>query len=81
MDWVTLATTLGTFLAMLGVMVTLFLHLSNKIDKLQVDLHADMKGMQQNMQTEIRELRRDVQGEMRDFHGRLCTIEERHRRA
>jgi hypothetical protein len=38
-------------------------------------LRSDMK----LFETKIEGWKDEVQKEMRDFHGRLCTIEERHR--
>ena len=57
MDLTTLLTIIGSFLAVSGIMIALFLHLYSKMDSLISSINI----------------------EMRDFHGRLCAIEERKR--
>ena len=38
-------------------------------------LRSDMK----SFETEVRGWRKDIDKEMKDFHGKLCTIEERNK--
>jgi len=57
MELITLLAILGVFAALVGLVITVFLHLAGKIDNLQNAVVTDM----------------------RDFHGRLCAIEERNR--
>jgi len=63
MDWIQV---LVIVLANLGVMVTLFLWVRS-------EGNADRRELTQF----IREIQAEIQAEMKDFHGRLCAIEER----
>ena len=64
MDLVTILTLVGCFAAVIGVTLGLFLHLAskidNKIDSLQALIHNDMT---------------DFHSAIKDFHGRLCSLE------
>jgi len=62
MDLITILTIIGCFSAMTAVMITLFLHLANKIDNIQTSIHQEMC---------------DFHNAIKDFHGRLCSLEER----
>ncbi len=63
-DWVTIITIIACLFAVLAVIIGLFLYLANKIDSLG---------------SKIESLRGEVYNEMRDFHGRLCSLEERYK--
>ena len=58
MELTTILTIIGSFLAVSGIMIALFLHLYSKMDNLISSINV----------------------EMRDFHGRLCSIEERNKK-
>lgn len=60
-------------MAILGTMVPLYIHSDNKAQKLIDSIRADMKEGREQMQR----MREESQQEMRDFHGRLCAIEEK----
>lgn len=55
-------TVIACLFTIIGTMIGLFLYLASKID----GVRSEMYGMRQ-----------DINAEMKDFHGRLCTIEER----
>lgn len=63
-DWGVIITVIACLFAILGFMTCLFLYLANKIDSIGTKLEL---------------LRKDMHEEMRDFHGRLCAIEERNK--
>jgi len=62
MDLATILTILGSFLATCGIMISLFIHLYSKIDNIQMSIHQEMI---------------DFHSAIKDFHGRLCSLEER----
>lgn len=64
MDWTIILTGLGTIFAIVGSNIALISW-----------LRADMK----SFEVEIRGWRQEIGKEMRDFHGRLCAIEERNK--
>jgi hypothetical protein len=68
MDWSQILTVLAVILANLGTIVALYMHLDNKTETTLEAMRADSKQFQQALLHEIR-----------DFHGRLCAIEERNR--
>lgn len=63
-DWVLLVSVIACLFAVLGVIVGLFMHLANKMDGIRSEMHS---------------MRLELNSEIKDFHGRLCTIEERNR--
>jgi hypothetical protein len=63
-DWGVILTVIACLFAMLSVMTGLFLYLAAKMDNLQREMHS---------------MRQDLNLEIKDFHGRLCTIEERNK--
>lgn len=78
-DWGVIITVVACLFAMLSVMIGLFLHLANKIDGFKKDLQGEIQSMRSELHTEMNSLRRDINMEIKDFHGRLCTIEERNK--
>lgn len=65
MDGATLLTASGAVVAIVGSNIALIGW-----------LRADMK----SFETEVRGWKDEVQKEMKDFHGRLCSIEERNKK-
>jgi hypothetical protein len=61
-DWTIVATAVGSVIAILGINISIFAW-----------LRSDMK----LFETEIRAWRQEINNEMKDFHGRLCAIEEK----
>lgn len=63
-DWLSSLNIFAATVAFMGVLFMLFMHLDNKMDGkfLQISSKIDM-------------LQSDINKEIRDFHGRLCTIE------
>lgn len=51
-------------------------HMDNKLNEMREDSRADMK----LFETEVRSWREAIQIESKDFHGRLCAIEEKKRK-
>lgn len=63
MDWTIILTGIGTVSAIVGVNITLFSWLRADIKEIKSEAAADRR--------DILQLMRDVQQEMKDFHGRL----------
>lgn len=64
MDYTLVLTMIGTAAAIIGSNIALISW-----------LRSDMKAFE----GEVRGWREDIHKEMKDFHGRLCTIEERNK--
>lgn len=64
MDLTVIMTGVGTAIAIIGANVALISW-----------LRADMKAFE----SEVRGWREDINKEMKDFHGKLCTLEEKNR--
>jgi hypothetical protein len=65
MDWTQVIATFAVIATNLTTVIVLFCHMDNKSERLIEAIRADIKC---------------VQEEMKDFHGRLCAIEERNRK-
>ncbi len=63
MDLTVILTGIGTAIAIIGANIALISW-----------LRADMK----SFETEVRGWKEELSKETKDFHGRLCSIEERH---
>lgn len=71
MDWVVALTTIGSVASIAGVNVALYAWLRTDIKEIKQEAAADRR--------ELLQLIRSIEQEIKDFHGRLCTIEERNR--
>lgn len=69
MDWTQVLTIVGAnlilILGMVGTYIALYLHTDKKIE---------------NNRKEANEILKSIADEMKDFHGRLCAIEENRKR-
>lgn len=74
-DWGVIITVVACLFAILGVMIGLFLYLANKIDGVQTSLRNEVVGIRADLEN----IKKEIFNEARDFHGRLCAIEERNR--
>ena len=68
-----LFTIVGTGLAIVGANIALISWLRSDMKSFESELKADGK----SFQDEIRGWKQEIYKEMRDFHGRLCSIEGR----
>ncbi len=69
MDWTHVITVFAIMATNLGTVIVLFCHLDNKTDK-------TISAMREESNATLRA----IQIEMKDFHGRLCAIEERNKK-
>jgi hypothetical protein len=69
MDWTQVLTIVGANVALMIGMFSTYLSLY---------LHSDKK--LEDFRKETTDLMKAIQEEMKDFHGRLCAIEERNRK-
>lgn len=74
-DWTIIATAAASVIAILGINVSIFAWLRSDMKLFETQIRFDMK----SFETEIRGWKNEIHNEMRDFHGRLCSIEEKRR--
>lgn len=76
-----IATIFGLFLGPMfylgSKMNAMSMSLNAKIDNVSTSLNAKIDGVNASLTGKIDDLRRDMHADMKDFHGRLCAIEER----
>lgn len=65
MDWSQVLTTFAVIATNLGTIITLYCQMDKKLDEHRKETTLILMGIQQ---------------EMKDFHGRLCAIEERNKK-
>lgn len=65
MDWTQVLTVFAVIATNLGTIIALYCQMDRKMDEHRKDTLQMLLG---------------IQSEMRDFHGRLCAIEERNKR-
>jgi len=64
-EWTVILTGVGTVITIVGSNIALISWIRNDV---------------KSFETEIRGWKEEINKEMKDFHGRLCTIEERNRK-
>lgn len=64
MDWTQVLTVFAVIATNLGTIIALYCQMDKKLDEHRRETTSILMGIQQ---------------EMKDFHGRLCSIEERYR--
>jgi hypothetical protein len=62
MDWTQVLTIFAVIATNLGTVITLYMQMHKKFDEHRRETNEILKG---------------IASEMKDFHGRLCSIEER----
>ena len=73
MDLVSVLTIIGIAVANIGTTITLFLWATNRADLAT----ADHRRSTDEYRTSTQAILKSISDEMKDFHGRLCAIEER----
>lgn len=82
-DWTILIAIASVIVMNLVTIITLYIHLDNKTENriAKIDDHIyQMKKSTDNLVEVIRKDMREFQESMKDFHGRLCAIEERNKK-
>jgi len=77
--WANAAIVAGIWSTVIGILaITLGspFYLGNKIDNIRTEMYS----FRTAMTDEFNIFRKDMADEMKDFHGRLCAIEERNRK-
>lgn len=64
-QWQPIIELIVVLMTILGSTIPLYIHTDNKLDKALQGIQGEIKAMNQ---------------EMKDFHGRLCAIEERNKK-
>lgn len=72
MDWTQVITVFAVIATNLGTVIALYIQNDKKIDENRKETSSLIES--------IREEVRAIHIEMKDFHGRLCAIEERNRK-
>lgn len=72
MDWTIILTGMGSVLAVIACNVALFSWLRSDIALNRQESAADRRDLLQII--------REIQAEIKEFHGRLCAIEERNKK-
>lgn len=80
MDLTIILTRLGTVLAVIGSNIAIIYWLRSDIKIFESDLRSEFESDMNIFKSEVRGWREDLSKEMKDFHGRLCAIEERNRK-
>jgi hypothetical protein len=65
MEWSHVLTVFAVIATNLGTVITLYLQLDKKLDENRKETNDILRG---------------IQAEIKDFHGRLCAIEERNKK-
>jgi hypothetical protein len=77
MDWTQLISITSVIVTNLVTIITLYVHLDNKTENRLAKMQDMMNQWQQRSENVVYQ----IQLEMKDFHGRLCSIEERSKKA
>lgn len=75
-DWTVLIAIASVIVTNLITIITLYIHIDNKTENRLAKITDLMSLMAQRSDVLLREMKE----EMKDFHGRLCSIEERNKK-
>lgn len=73
MEWGQVIALIAVNVTLSGIMIGLFMMNRNDMTSYRADAAADRRDLLQ--------ISRNIQQEIKDFHGRLCAIEERNKNA
>ena len=76
MDLSQIVTIAAVAIANLGTMIAFYLNLDRKID----ENRRETTTLMDENRKEVSAILKAIQEEMKDFHGRLCAIEERNKK-
>ena len=71
MQWEQILTVFAVIATNLGTVISLYMHTDKKLDEHRRETNQILLGIQNQINA--------IQQEMKDFHGRLCAIEERNK--
>lgn len=87
MDWTVLVGVASVIVTNLVTIITLYVHLDNKTENRLQKTNDLILEVRKSTEFLVSEIRKDVQNfnerwtqETKDFHGRLCAIEERNKK-
>jgi len=72
MGWEQILTVFAVIATNLGTVIALYIHTDKKLDEYRKETNDILKGIQNQIIA--------IHNEMKDFHGRLCAIEERNKK-
>lgn len=70
----------GEVLAIIGSNIALISWLRSDMKSFESKIEADMKSFENKIESKVDSIKEQIQQESRDFHGRLCAIEERNKK-
>lgn len=73
MNWEQILTVFAVIATNLGTVLALYMQMDRKIDENRKETNEIMRSIQEDS----RSFQKAIIEEMKDFHGRLCAIEER----
>ncbi len=76
MHWEQILTVFAVIATNLGTVLALYMQLDRKLDENRKEANEKIE----QGRKEANEILRAIQMEMKDFHGRLCAIEERNKK-
>ena len=80
MDWINVLEIFGVIggvATIFGVLLAPMFWLGSKIDAVSHELNNKIDAVSQELNNKIDTFKTEMHAEMKDFHGRLCAIEER----
>ena len=75
MDLTIILTVIGTSVAIIGSNIALISWLRSDMKQFE----SEIRGWKEDFRKEMASYKDEIKNEMKDFHGRLCTIEERNK--
>ena len=76
MDLTVILTGVGTIITVIGSNIALISWLRADMKSFEQEMRSDMK----SFANEVRGWKEEINKEMKDFHGKLCAIEERNKK-
>lgn len=73
MHWDQILTVFAVIATNLGTVLTLYINLDKKLDENRKETNSILEAMRKDSQT----FQKAISDEIKDFHGRLCAIEEK----
>lgn len=79
LNWIPIVELAVLAVTSLGVTISLFVHSDNNFNKSMTAMREERTAMLEGMRSDMLTYHRENAELMRDFHGRLCAIEERNK--
>lgn len=80
MDWTVILTGIGTVITVVGSNIALIGWLRADMKSFEIKIETKIDNFANDFRKDIASHKDDIQKEMKDFHGRLCAIEEKNKK-